>query len=629
MDTLDILFPKCQRVERRDGFLSCPDAVVVYLENEVSIIHPIAERLQRKLTDLGLEVTLTATEVALEAPYITLRLDPDDAVYIQGYRLIVDGQGVRVTGADPAGLFYGIATLAQLCAEATRSQSPGLPRVRIVDWPDFPNRGVMLDVSRDKVPTMETLYALVDRLADWKINQLQLYMEHTFAYRGHDVVWEGASPFTGEDVMALDTYCRERFVELVPNQNSFGHMTRWLVHEPYNDLAECPKGCELWSGHPGEPFSLCPTDPGSLALLRDLYDQLLPHFTSPIFNVGLDETFDLGKGRSSELCEAQGTERVYLDFLKKIHNLVTERGRTMQFWGDIILHEPQLVPELPEGAIAMEWGYEASHPFDENCQHFAEAGLAFYVCPGTSSWNTIGGRTDNALANIERAAINGKDTGAVGLLNTDWGDNGHMQPLPVSYLGYLAGAAMSWNASRRLEATDVPALLDLYAFEDVAGVMGRVAYDLGNVYQIPGIETPNASPLFLLLLYPERAMPEDVERETLVVGLREAREALAEIKIRLPDARMVRVDADWIRDEFTWAIDLLDLGARLGLARLDQDSPMPTSALPNGARGPLATELAELIERHREIWLRRNRPGGLDDSAARLERLLRLLRGTA
>ena len=54
----------------------------------------------------------------------------------------------------------------------------------------------MLDISRDKVPTMPTLFALVDRLAEWKINQLQLYIEHTFAYRGHEEVWRNADPMT-------------------------------------------------------------------------------------------------------------------------------------------------------------------------------------------------------------------------------------------------------------------------------------------------------------------------------------------------------------------------------------------------------------------------------------------------
>ena len=57
--------------------------------------------------------------------------------------------------------------------------------MRILDYPDFPNRGFMLDVSRDKVPQLETLFWLVDLMASFKMNQLQLYMEHTFAYSDH------------------------------------------------------------------------------------------------------------------------------------------------------------------------------------------------------------------------------------------------------------------------------------------------------------------------------------------------------------------------------------------------------------------------------------------------------------
>ncbi|GAH23368.1 unnamed protein product, partial [marine sediment metagenome] len=105
-----------------------------------------------------------------------------------------------------------------------------IPCLEIKDFPDFPHRGVMLDISRNKVPKMETLYALIDLLSKLKINQFQLYTEHTFAYQGHEQVWKDASPLTGEEVLALDDFCRKRFIELVPNQNSFGHLHRWLKH---------------------------------------------------------------------------------------------------------------------------------------------------------------------------------------------------------------------------------------------------------------------------------------------------------------------------------------------------------------------------------------------------------------
>src|SRR5690606_38189466 len=148
------------------------------------------------------------------------------------------GQTFAIHGADTAGIYYGVLTLIQLL----RHYGATLPDLEVHDHPDFPVRGIMLDVSRDRVPTMETLYNLIDLLAGWKMNQLQLYMEHSFAYSHHQTVWKEASPITGQQILELDVYCRQRHIELVPNQNSFGHLERWLKHPEYKHLAECPDG---------------------------------------------------------------------------------------------------------------------------------------------------------------------------------------------------------------------------------------------------------------------------------------------------------------------------------------------------------------------------------------------------
>ena len=320
---------------------------------------PAAAYLERLRAGAGL------LPAAADSVSFALQLEPGDALS-EAYSLDIAEAGVRVRATSRAGLFYGVCTLGQLLKLGARPGAISLPLLRIQDQPSFARRGVMLDISRDKVPTLETTLALVELLASLKLNELQLYMEHTFAYVGHEKVWENASPFTAQDIETLDAFCRERHIDLVPNQNSFGHMQRWLAFEPYrSELAEAPNGFEHAWNPTREPYGLCPTDPRSLAFLNGLYDQLLPHFTSRTFNVGLDETFDLGLGRSKEACEARGTERVYLDFLKEIHETVGRRGFTMQFWGDIIIKRPELIPELPKDAIALEWGYEHDHPFAE------------------------------------------------------------------------------------------------------------------------------------------------------------------------------------------------------------------------------------------------------------------------
>ena len=452
----------------------------------------------------------------------------------------------------------------------------------------------MLDVSRDKVPTMATLFSLVDRLAGWKVNQLQLYTEHTFAYSKHRAVWEHASPLTADEVRQLDAYCRGRFVELVPNQNSFGHMERWLKHPAYSHLAEAIDGAETpWGFRWPGPFSLCPTDPASLALLAELYDELLPNFSSGWFNVGCDETFDVGQGRSKAECDRRGTAAVYVDFLRRVNELVTARGRRMMFWGDVILHSPDRIADLPKGAVALQWGYEATHPFDQEGAAFAAAGVPYYVCPGTSAWNSFAGRTDNAVANARAAAASGLAHGAVGYLVTDWGDNGHLQYLPASYVGFAAGAASAWCLSANRDL-DVPAVLDRFA---VPG-LGRAWHDLGNVYQACGKTPANGAALFRVMV-PSPMVPNPTDG--LTAGGLDATDAAVDAALALagPSADPLAYD------ELAHTARLLRRCTALARTRMNL-APADDSIVP------------ELVAEHRRLWLARNRPGGLDDSAARI-----------
>lgn len=565
-----------------------------------------AQRLQQAVrTYAGLNWPIVAG-TSLPANRVGARLNviPGAMAHPQGYRLDITPMGIDIVAAAPAGIFYGANTLIQIIQQ----RGSTLPALTIIDQPDFPQRGVMLDISRDKVPTLPTLLALIDHLAGWKINQLQLYTEHTFAYQNHPEVWAQADPLTAEDIFTLDAYCRRRFIELVPNQNTFGHMRRWLIHPRYRPLAECPHGCDTGAegwGYFAEPFTLCPADPGSLALVGSLLDELLPHFTARQVNIGGDETVELGLGRSKEAVARRGKGPVYLDFLLKIYREVKSRGRVMQFWGDIIMAYPELVRQIPRDAIALEWGYEADHPFDEHAAKFAASGIPFYVCPGTASWNSIGGRTQTALQNLQNAAVNGLKHGAVGYLITDWGDNGHWQPLPVSYPGFVYGAALAWgvNANR---TQDVVGWLNRFVFADETGLLGRVAYELGDAYLTPGADRlHNTSVLFHLLQTPPAAIP--AIPGLTAAGLQKTLNQLTALGGEIARARPACPDADLQKREFAWAADMLSYACRRGLWAIQSSQTRPTTQ--------------DLLIRYRDIWLARNRPGGLADSLALLQQL--------
>jgi hypothetical protein len=601
---------------------------------------PALDALRAELARQG--VPLGPSERGLE-----LVLDGRSGHPREGYGLRISPGGVRLVASRGVGLNHGLRTLLQLLrlAEQDAGQRQ-LPAVVIEDAPAFERRGVMLDVSRDRVPRMDYLFALVERLAEWKLNELQLYFEHAFAYAGHERVWRGVDPFAPDEIRALDAHCRLHGIELVPNQQSFGHLHHWLKHRQYRHLAEVPEGILhpfLGAGETTpEPFSLCPTDPRSLAFLGGLYDELLPCFTSGDFNVGLDETIDLGPGRSAAAIQEKGVGRVYLEFLRSVHGLVGTRGKRMQFWADILLHHAELVPEVPKDAVAMLWGYEADHPFERETATLAEAGLPFYVCPGTSSWQSIGGRLENMLANVHSAATWGAARGARGLLVTDWGDRGHLQPPSVSWLGFALTADLAWNPRElplvAAEHLDHLLTKHLGALDPLHFVLEGRFLALGRAGRTCEVAVRNASPLSLLLTRFDAAFPPPELRDLHPYRLSRADEFLAsqaaphvrcDGALRLLSLSRPKAETEpslVVARELTWAANLLRFACNLGFERLRVADGRPIGALPEDVRRQLAARLEPLITEHRALWLLRSRPGGLDRSARWLERILEALR---
>ncbi len=276
----------------------------------------------------------------------------------EGYALEISSGGVKIKLREAGGLRAATTTLRQLLRQFGRH----LPCLKIRDWPDFARRGVMLDISRGRVPKLETLLDLAEKLADFKINELQLYTEHTFAYKKYKSVWQSWGALTGAEIRKLDARCRELGIDLVPNQNSFGHLRYFLEDPRLKKLGEIskPYACGGDEGVAAaflrRPTTLAPNHPGTLPFLRGLYDELLPNFSSSFFNIGGDETWDLGKGRSKKPCEVKGQGRVYVDFLKKIHHEISARGKRMMFWGDIILKASEADSRIAEECHRLELG---------------------------------------------------------------------------------------------------------------------------------------------------------------------------------------------------------------------------------------------------------------------------------
>ncbi|MBQ7986839.1 MAG: family 20 glycosylhydrolase [Clostridia bacterium] len=360
----------------------------------------------------------------------------------EGYTLTISPDEIKIEGNGVAGAFYGIQTLKQIFEETS------VPCLEIEDEPDMKRRGFYHDVTRGKVPTVETLKGLIDKMAYYKMNELQLYIEHTFPFKefGDDV--EKFGYLTPSEIKEIDDYCYDNFIEHVPSIATFGHLFELLAKPEYRHLQTVDNyepdrifWMERMAHH-----TIDPKNPESIEIIKSLIDQVLPLFRSDRFNICGDETFDLKEGKY----KGEDTGKLYVDFIKKIIAHLKSKGKKIMMWGDVLLQHPEVIPELPKDIQLANW-YYSENPPEETFETFEKSGCEQIVCPGTSAWIGFTEDVIRANQNIIKMCDLGYKHGATGMLNTNWGDFGHLCSLELSMHGFVLGAAKSWNIETKAD----------------------------------------------------------------------------------------------------------------------------------------------------------------------------------
>jgi hexosaminidase len=223
-------------------------------------------------------------------------------------------------------------------------------------------------------------------------------------------------------------------------------------------------------------------------------------------------------------------------------------------------------------------------------------------------WGTLLGCNEAGFGSNRSACEEGLRWGAGGILNTDWGDGGHWQYQPASYVPFAAGAAMAWcGATNPEDGFRRP--LDTHVFRDESRAMADAVLALADAWEKVGRGITQAHTFdHILRGGRDIALPQGVTAETLG----EAEAFISTAVDRIGSSRMRRPDADLIVDEFRNGARMAIHACRRGQAILGK----PLSA------ATLAADARELLAEHRRLWLARNRPGGLADSCRRFEELV-------
>jgi hypothetical protein len=508
--------------------------------------------------------------------------------------------------------------------------------VRITDWPQMRWRGVSDDISRGPVPTAEYIKRQLRNLASFKLNMHSFYMEHAFKSSAHPLIGPEGGALTPEEIRELVVYARRYHIELVPEQQTFGHLHKALKLEKYNELAEVPYGDVL-----------SPQQEGTYTLIADWYRELDELFPGRFFHIGADETFELGRGQSREAVQKRGLGAVYFDHLRRVQDILKPYNRRLMFWGDIALNHPELIKSVPREMIVMNWIYSPRESYANRIKPFTDAGLEQFVCPGVHSWNQIFPNTDAASVNIVNFVRDGQRAGALGMMNTQWDDDGESL-FEMTWYGIVLGAAAAWQDAALSEqgaaapgqdapvpssaVADFDRKFDWAFFRHEGEELTRAVRLLGGVNTLLMINSSDEMfwrDPFTADFQEERVRPlsEKTRRMRLTVeGVEETLlrergrvrrnvEALDAMRFaaRRFDhlGRRMQIAEQFSRDYWD---AYLNLGDRRRVMRLRRYS----GAVYNSFR-EMAEELSELRARYREQWLKENRPYWLDSITARYD----------
>ncbi len=352
----------------------------------------------------------------------------------EGYVLNVREGEVLVAGKDAAGLFYGVQTLRQLVVR--NDHQAEILGVRIRDWPSMTYRGTQVDLSRGPVPKLEYLKRIVRTIAEFKMNQLNLYMEDAFPLEGQPLVGALDDTLSSADFRELVAYAAPYHVHIIPATEGCGHLHKVLRFEQYSGMAEVPRGNDLAAD-----------DPAADKFLEQFYQQVDSVFPSPLYNIGCDEIHELGTGRSEPRVQRDGRESVYAQSVNRAYDLVRRYNKQAIFWGDMAVAHPEVIPKLPKDLIVTTWEYFPHPSYEKWIKPFSDAGMKIIVCPWVGNTSLIIPDYEVAAFNIANFVDEGKKAGAVGVNVTVWNDDGETLFAP-NWWSIVYGAANAWEQGK-------------------------------------------------------------------------------------------------------------------------------------------------------------------------------------
>jgi len=330
---------------------------------------------------------------------------------------------------------------------------------------DFKVRGFHLDL-RIEVMSPDALKAFASKLSRSGINTLIMEWEGTYPFEKHPLI-ANRYAYSKEEVADFIKYCQGLGIDVIPLQQSFGHVEYILRHPRYKALREDQK----------DYSQVCPLKESlNRELFKDLFTEMAAAHPSKYFHIGGDETYLLGHCDQCRLKgEQEGKSKLYIDHIKMLTELVIALGKRPVLWADIALKYPEALKSLPAETLFIDWNYGWEMNRFGDHQKLMDSGFEIWGAPSLRSHpdNYFITQWDKHFRNIRDFIPAAKQLGYTGIVMTSWSTSGIYSPVfesstdiidlyAIRHVYPLAGFSMLLSAYTESLKTTAP--LDITAF---------------------------------------------------------------------------------------------------------------------------------------------------------------------
>lgn len=285
----------------------------------------------------------------------------------------------------------------------------------------FPVRGFHLDLRIQAIP-MPALKNLAMQLAKGGINTLVMEWEGTYPFQEEPLI-ANRFAYTREEVKGFIAYCGSIHLDVIPLQQSFGHVEYILRNPKYKDLREDQKDYSQVN-----PIR----EAEAKKLFTTLYKDLISTHHSPYIHIGGDETYLLGHSEESKKkIKAVGIGRLYGDYIKMLCDVVVGLGKRPVLWADIALKYPEALKGLPKETIFIDWNYGWDINMFGDHQKLMQSGFEIWGAPAIRSHpdNYFLTQWAKHFKNITDFVPMAKELGYKGIIMTSWSTSGLYSPV--------------------------------------------------------------------------------------------------------------------------------------------------------------------------------------------------------